>query len=492
MPEVPSPSIKHILPSDQCTEKAVSFHWLLAFLKKAFDQLSQDRRSLRPSESLPPPQPLEVEQLASLLYRCMSAPARRYHNMHHLQALADPSAGRAESAPTLTPLQSLAIAFHDVVYIQVDRKIPKPLRSHLLDFPVQSKTSTLLLPPLNSVETPPLIAGIYVLFDIKPHQSLTPRTGLNEFLSAVAAARILSPLLLPWEIFQIVGAIEMTIPFRGRDRLGLTPSEAIGVRLGFLNESYPLHQSDAKLQAAVESWVRIANRDISGFASKDPGIFLAQTWALIEEDHPTLSDPLYSPRTYRSALLKVHGFFTHLRSEVIFQSYPQRLTFGSLSARQSKTLEQRVTTNLHLGAEYLEIKLMEVALLEAVEQLTGGGGSLALFRPLTQPPSKIARERLVQGKKNPALIRLFSQGRSLADGFDLQASALALSLYLELNETARGRIKKAMLAFFIDPEGGIELLRAVPQPILLPLLQEIERQAWIRKAPLTALLQRLK
>jgi hypothetical protein len=60
------------------------------------------------------------------------------------------------------------------------------------------------------------IALCAAIFDVVPRQSLLLYAGLNEFLSAVVAARLLQPLLPVHDVLVVVAGIEATIAFRAR------------------------------------------------------------------------------------------------------------------------------------------------------------------------------------------------------------------------------------------------------------------------------------
>ena len=62
--------------------------------------------------------PREVEAMAIMIHRTMTAQARSYHTVEHVFRLADGA----------SPIRSLAALFHDLVYYQADKGIPPEIR----------------------------------------------------------------------------------------------------------------------------------------------------------------------------------------------------------------------------------------------------------------------------------------------------------------------------------------------------------------------------
>src|ERR1700677_4200290 len=62
-------------------------------------------------------EPLRVERWALRVHRAMSGQGRSFHRADHI----------AELAQGADPLETLAVVFHDVVYLQVDQGLPRNL-----------------------------------------------------------------------------------------------------------------------------------------------------------------------------------------------------------------------------------------------------------------------------------------------------------------------------------------------------------------------------
>jgi hypothetical protein len=66
----------------------------------------------------------EIESISFLVHEAMSSRERKYHRVQHL----------LDISKEADPLETVAILFHDVVYIQVDKRIHTLLKPHLKDF----------------------------------------------------------------------------------------------------------------------------------------------------------------------------------------------------------------------------------------------------------------------------------------------------------------------------------------------------------------------
>lgn len=451
-----------------------SFHRLMNIFDTAF-------RGLGKTVS-----PMQIETLADLVHHSMSQRGRRYHAMSHI----------FEIIQGASPIEQLAIIFHDTIYVQVDRRVHPKLRAYLKDFTLEYKTRHLILPETNQVKTPDLVAIAYEVFNFKPHQTITPNNGENEFLSALVAGRILENFLDSWEIIQIIACIEATIPFRPLTPDGLSPSELLYQRLEQLNRKYHLSRTQEELQRVICLSVKVSNRDLMGFASQDPGHFLSQTWELLLEGNPIFRNPLYTTVQYRSALQKVEGFFSFLKPPVIFQHYQ-----NEPDATHYRTLLSQAHFNLSIGIDYIQTKLMGMAIHEALSILSGGDGPLVIFRGDIPGEKNTMRSLLdvyldhnipssPDASKNPVINRLLKSGRAAPDGFDFLHSTLGAYLYERLEEKTLIRLIKKSKEFFAGTISPLDFLSFFPRPVLLAILRATAHIAWSRRAAISELLKR--
>jgi hypothetical protein len=451
-----------------------SFHRLMKILDIAFRGLGK---------AVSPPQ---IEALAGIIHQAMSQRGRRYHSMPHI----------FEISQDASPIEQLAIIFHDTVYIQLDHRIHPKLRVFLKDFRLEPTTRHLVLPAIKDVKTPYLVAIAYEIFDIKPHQIITPTDGQNEFLSALSAGRILDKFLEPWEIIQILACIEATIPFRQLNAEGLSPPDLLCQKLVQINHTFALGKTKEEIQRVVRLSVKVSNRDVMGFASQDPGRFLSQTWELLLEGNPIFRNPLYTIVQYRSALQKIETFFTSLKPTVIFREYK-----GEPNTAQYQTLLSQAHFNLSVGIDYIQTKLVELAIHEALSSLSGGDGPLVIFRG-DIPGEKIDKRSLLDicldhtipispnASRNPVISRLLKAGRAASDGFDFLHSTLGAYLYERLDEKTLIKITKSSKEFFAGALSPLDFLGLFPKQILLSILRASSYIAWSRKTAISELVKR--
>jgi hypothetical protein len=457
-------------------ESSSSFHRLMNIFDTAFRALGKTV------------EPLQVEALSCIVHHVMSQRGRRYHAMPHV----------FEIGQDASPIEQLAIVFHDTVYVQVDRRVHPKLKKFIKDFPIEAKTFHLVLPELTNVKTPDLVAIAYEIFSLKPNQTLTPALGENEFLSALAAARILDSFVNPWEIIQIMACIEATIPFRPLNVAGLSPADLLCQRLESINNKYHLGKTKEEIINVVRLSIKVSNRDLMGFSSHDPGHFLSQTWELLLEGNPIFRNPLYTTFQYRSALQKVEGFFSFLKPPVIFRQFQ-----GEPNNTRYKALLSQAHFNLSIGIDYIQTKLMEMAVHEALSSLSGGGGPLVIFRG-DIPNEKNYRQSLLDtyldhnipaspnASKNPVINRLLKAGRTAPDGFDFLHSTLGAYLYERLDEKDLIKIIQKSKELFSETISPLEFLELFPKPVLLSVLRATTQVAWSRKDAISELIKKFK
>ncbi|MFS8118707.1 MAG: hypothetical protein ACMG55_09490, partial [Microcoleus sp.] len=215
---------------------------------------------------------------------------------------------------------------------------------------------------------------VMLVFGFVPGEVLNPFAGQNEFLSALVAAKSLEPFLNSEQLLQIVACIEETIPFRSAE-WGVTATQRLYDRLQAITSLFNLSFTDEQMRETVKKAVRIANRDVISFAHESSAHFLANTWNLLPEtNHNITSYGFYSVRDYRVALLKMEGFLTYLKPEVIFRQFE-----GHPDDRTYQHWETTTKHNLEIAKLYLGCKLAAIALLEALSSGLGLDVSLAMM-----------------------------------------------------------------------------------------------------------------
>ncbi len=305
----------------------------------------------------------EIESLAMVVHNAMEGKGRAYHTSNHVFYMCRGMDAR----------QVLAALFHDVVYYQIDGGFPK-LAAPLLEPMVRRENGVLTLKAIEAQDT-----GLQLcadLFEFKPGQVLPPSGGMNEFLSAVVAVRLLQPHLAHERdlIAAIVACITATVPFRGLDAEGRSFAEALAVRVREQRRKL-LAKADAtemqrQVTHAMHEAIKIGNRDVCGFAESNPAKFLTGTWQLIEESNVSLAVvKVYTLQDYRGALVRMEAFLAGLNPELIFRQYEHYPTDTELARLNTATKK-----NLAFAADYLGAKINTIAILESAG--AGNGGQL--------------------------------------------------------------------------------------------------------------------
>ncbi len=236
----------------------------------------------------------EVEAMAVMIHKTMTAQARSYHTLDHVFPLAQ----------NASPIRTLAALFHDLVYYQVDRGIPPEIDQVLAPHVKKGAAGALIILPEDHDDRFCLLTR--QLFGFKRGIELSPAAGLNEFLSALYLNLRLGKVLEQSTLAKVTVCIEATIPFRGPDAQGVSAFERLAKRLTEVDQTHGLGLSKAERTEAIQEAVLFGNADVSSFAETDPGRFLDDTWLLLPETNAALrSGEVYSIRDYRQALQKV-------------------------------------------------------------------------------------------------------------------------------------------------------------------------------------------
>ncbi len=438
--------------------------------------------SLRAIGSIPSQR--QLEDWSVLVHEAMSGRGRSFHTTDHIFHIG------ADAGP----LPSLAAIFHDVVYYQIDGGMTSRIRERVgsaLEVRSNQEVAIAAFDPAAD----PQRALVLSLFGFTPGQVLSPFGGLNEFLSALLAARLLSEVINLSKLAQITTCIEATIPFRSSDAQGQTPFERLAKRLRSTNMVMALGLSEEEIESTLHAAVDIANRDIGNFAYEDTAAFLDNTWMLLPESNASLRPgSIYTMREYRIALQKMEGFMSNLKASNVFGAYrgvPDDATLADLTERAAR--------NLRLGTWYLRTKLVAAAVLEAMAEFSGGDAPIALF--MGDLPDKarhqIRLEHMLQPTPittpdvDPIILHLVVEGRASETSFDLRNSPTAAFLYPALGTSGVERLLKVALEFFRGETSALDFLRAAPRDLLIALAKGCAAIAITRSEKLLSLEQAL-
>lgn len=307
-----------------------------------------------------------VEYLAVLVHSAMETPRRRYHVSDHALYMCE----------GMAPRQVLAAVFHDIVYYQLDGGIAPPLQALLTPVvSLQGADLVLLKPGAQD-------AGLQLcldLFGFQPGQVLPLFGGMNEFLSAAVAARLLQDHLPLADVLTVVACIEATVPFRplSADGLDCTTQLAarvrqqartlLGLPLGAALETF--------VTGVMQDAVAIANRDLASFAEPEPGNFISGTWLLMEESNaPLAAVGVYTLDDYREALTRMQAFLDGLVAARIFHRYA-----GVPDEARFERMTQTAAGNVGFASVYLRLKITSISLVQALAAETGGNGPVSMF-----------------------------------------------------------------------------------------------------------------
>jgi len=361
------------------------------------------------------PETADVERWGFSIHGAISAPGREYHNHDHVISL----------TRNCEPLEVIAALYHDAVYIQVDKDVPKSMAAELATVIAPVDKGWRILHAAGEHEA---TADVLAVFGRKVGDHVSPTQALNELASALVAAIQLSQVLDREQRIAIAACIEQTIPFRP------DPVPALRDRLAALG------LSGASLEDTVTRALRVGNRDVENFADNDAARFLDNTWKLLPESNPALHLPhVYTVRDYRIALQKMEHFLAQLPADRVFHAWGNEPSAGVHARRVART-----TGNLELAVRYLRAKLYSIALVEAIAEVTGGDVPLDFFMGGTKDSSeRDAAKRIEQFLPHlgsvkvldPPLHRLLQEGRASESSFDTRPSPVGAFLHSTTGES---------------------------------------------------------
>jgi hypothetical protein len=221
---------------------------------------------------------------------------------------------------------------------------------------------------------------VRTIFNLSPGQTLSDLNGKNEFLSALAASKVIDDTVDASTIAALAVGIEATIPFR-RDPDGAA-QQALDA-LEDVNLRYGIGLSREQRHEYVRRSIRIANRDVSSFASENLLAFLDDTWNLMRESSPDLRKrrPIKMGE-YRLVIQKMTRFLGSLQAANVFRGFD-----GEPSESQYRHLLSATSENLSIISSVMQTKLLAVVLLEA----TTSDVSTAHLSPLITSPATTPR-----------------------------------------------------------------------------------------------------
>lgn len=399
--------------------------------------------------------------MAGLIIQSMTGPWRSFHTPEHIF---DVGSGG-------TPVEVVAALFHDLVYAQVDSGIHVNLARYLASY-VRENAKGLVIDPTDDAPAEDL-EMVMTLFGFERGQVLSPFAGLNEFLSALLAVRILEGVLPKPVCAQIAACIEATVPFRSPQADGKTCSQLLLERLMLANQNHALGLDEATCKETVLMGVRVANRDIGNFASEHPTEFLNNTWNLIPEtNHDLVSTNTYTVKGYRISLQKMEGFLGFLQPSAVFRQFAQEPSDQEHQRRLDLTLR-----NLEVARLYLRLKLLSIALIESLSLSLGEEVSLSSI--MGKLPGKvdfpiqfenylpvIANPYQAQNDQEVIVMDLLETGRSAESVHDARHSPVASYMVKAMGIQASLQLLEQARSFFAGKITGDDFLTHAPAEVV--------------------------
>lgn len=428
----------------------------------------------------------DSERLAMIVQFAMDSRVRAYHTSAHIFDLVD----------GLNPYQVLAALFHDLVYYQLDGGFPESTVD-ILRGVVSVQDDVLVLQPIAPDDTALVLCA--AVFDFQPLQALSSHAGTNEFMSAVAAARLLQAHLGVMDLLAVVACIEASIPFRVTALDGTSSADTLALRVDRLCQRLQSTWSPATRQAYVDrvvtEAVQFANRDVGSFANDDPGLFLSSTWLLIDESNTPLTRVgVYTLRQYRDVLMRMETFLGMLNPESVFQRYK-----GTPTTPEWTGLCAAATRNIAFACDFLDAKVASVAIIEALAMATGSDCPVSMF--LGDIRSAQGRPDRVHDFLPPApihadvdadMLDVFENGRNLASQHDLAASPLTAFVYRHLGYEGTRKTLRHARDMFAGITTPLAFLQTQNRDMVCAMAQACSHIALSRTAALQALQRALE
>jgi hypothetical protein len=195
-------------------------------------------------------------------------------------------------------------------------------------------------------------------------------------------------------------------------------------------------------------------------------------------------------RDYRQALQKAEAFMSALNPDTVFHRYRDAPTEDVY-----RQMRHRAQVNVALGCEYLRVKLLAVAIMEALAEETGGEAPLSLFMgdlpqagvrtmqlydflPKLPPPAWV--------DSNDMIYRLLEVGRVSEIDFDLKNSPLSVFIYKCLPPEQQRQLFERAKAMFDGQLTYRDFLAAVGQPVVAAIAKACAAMVVTRREKLLA------
>lgn len=406
----------------------------------------------------------DVERMAMIAHSAMENKRRVYHSSKHVFDMAEGMNAR----------QVLSCIFHDVVYYQIDGDYPQQAEKMLR--PILTIGSGSI--SLNKIDPNDFPLNLCAsIFNFSGGQSLNVFGGLNEFLSAIVAAKLLAPYLTIKDLLAVITNIEATIPFRKADTKGHDFATQLAKRVrktcGDLNEFNNNQSLEAFVNEVMVDAILFANKDVAGFAEHDAAKFLSSTWQLIEESNAPLNGvSFYMAQDYRDSLVRMERFLGSLSADQIFHQH-----LNTPKQEKIKALRLAAKKNIAFSCQYLGTKIATIAIIEALALETGGNCPVSMLLGdinCNEGKPDRAEDFLPRVDAHPnlntELLAVLEGGRAEESKHDLTSSPLTAFVYRSLGDQGMATALNDAHEMFKQERSSLEFLMGLDQTMVLSII----------------------
>jgi hypothetical protein len=256
----------------------------------------------------------------------------------------------------------------------------------------------------------------------------------------------------------------------------------------------------ATIESMVRQAVQMGNADVANFGDDDLSAFLDNTWKLLPEANPSLHTlGAYTIKSYRSSLQKMEGFMSQLDPALVFhefRGFPDAPTYAGMKQCAARNIQQAV--------EYLRAKLVTMAILEGIAELTGGDAPIVLLAGASreEEPSAMQIQDCLGDPHsyrrddfnglNELVHHVLQVGRTSVTNFDTKASPLAAFMYAVLGTSALEESTKAARKAFKGELVWMDFLKLFPGPLVCNMVEAIGTISVVRQGRCLELAKRLE
>jgi hypothetical protein len=311
----------------------------------------------------------KLEEWAIFVHASLTNESRNFHGVPHVFEI---SAGAA-------PMQLLAAIFRDVTNHYIDGEEISEKHFELLQGVLQEGTYILQSDlSSSSPSSGRRLALVSAIFGVTPGTDMSlyqgMHKGLDVFLSAVAASRLLEDTLSLKQTAQLCCCLEATIPFRtapggeASSPDSYSPLDRLFGRLEQANTDFDLQMTPEEMVETVQLGADLTNRNIGNMVTDDLTEFLSHTWSLLPEQNVALRQhSLFTLHDFYDAVSNMVDWVQNVQAECIYSTFR-----GVPDEAESMELHEQLTFNLHSAVLYLQARLLSVGVVAAFAALTGG------------------------------------------------------------------------------------------------------------------------